>query len=177
MNIKIDTINWRILGKLILDSSHNISELVLSIWNCTHTTYKETMFDSKLIILLVACMVQVRVNMISWMILFFFFYETIIKNVYTPFNTQDVAWTSIQRLLNVMNVRWTSKHRCVLYSNPTNIRRYFDVDLTSKHFNVMDVKWTLKQRFLSVKHNFATLFKGGSRDSCSYISLWWSVNY
>ena len=27
---------------------------------------------------------------------------------------QDVIWMSIQRFLNVMNVRWTLKQRCVL---------------------------------------------------------------
>ena len=28
--------------------------------------------------------------------------------------TIDVIWTSIQRFLNVMDVRWMSKKRCVL---------------------------------------------------------------
>ena len=35
--------------------------------------------------------------------------------------TQDVIWTSIRRLLNVMDVRWTSKECCVLTGIPLEI--------------------------------------------------------
>ena len=37
--------------------------------------------------------------------------EFIIVRVVKPILTQDVIWTSIQRFLNVMDVRWTSKRR------------------------------------------------------------------
>ena len=40
--------------------------------------------------------------------------------------TKDVIWTSIQRSLNVIDV----KQRCVLKKNHVNTRRYFDVNST-----------------------------------------------
>ena len=36
--------------------------------------------------------------------------------------TQDVIWMSFQCLLDVIDVRWTSKQRCVLNGNCSKIR-------------------------------------------------------
>ena len=47
--------------------------------------------------------------------------------------TQDVIWTSIQRFLNVIDVKWTSKQHCVL----------------TKTLLIRDVIRTSIQRFLN----------------------------
>ena len=43
-----------------------------------------------------------------------------LKNIQTYLLTQDVIWTSIQRCLNVMDVRWTLKRHCVLNGMPVS---------------------------------------------------------
>ena len=45
--------------------------------------------------------------------------------------TQDVIWTSIQHILDVMAVKWTSKQRCML-TKTILTRRYLDVDSKSE---------------------------------------------
>ena len=55
--------------------------------------------------------------------------------------TQDVIWASIQRLLNVMDVRWTSKQHISVFSISVLLVRYSNKGWAKTDFELFHQPW------------------------------------